>query len=283
MKKFYVLGAFFLSSMLTLPGCSSMGGKGGADKSSASTVSLDNAVAIVNGKAISKNALTSLMGEIAKQNPDQKVPEDKAIDYLVSHELLRQEAESQNLQNSPSIAGRLENADRDVLAQVAIDNYRKSITVTDAESRKVYDTKIAGADLTEFKSRHILLETEAEANDVLASLKKGAKFSDLAKKYSKDTASQQNGGDLGWLNPTQTLPEFSNAVASLKNGETTSAPVKTKFGWHVIQREDARKLTPPPFEDIKEQIRKMLIDQKLQQHIDELKKAAKIETKGTGK
>ena len=282
MKTSYVIFPAFLVSLLMLQGCSTSGGKGtSSDKSS--TLSPENTVATVNGRGISKNALNSLMTEIGKQNPDQKVPEDKAIEYLVNHELLRQDAENQNLQNSPATAGRLENSVRDVLAQAAIDNVRRGITVTDAECRKVYDTKIAGADLTEFKARHILLETEAEANEVLAKLKQGSKFADLAKKYSKDPAAQQNGGDLGWMNPTQTLPEFSNAVASLKNGETTSTPVKTKFGWHIIQREDARKLTPPPFEDIKEQIRKMLIDQKVQQHIEELRKAAKIETKASGK
>ncbi len=245
------------------------------DDDSASTPA--NAVATVNGKPISKDALHSLTSEIEKQNNNEKVPEDKVVESLISRELLRQEAERKNLQKTPIIQGRLENVTRDVLAQAAAENYRKSVTVTDEEARKEYDAKLAGADLTEFKARHILLETEQQANDVLASLKKGAKFADLAKKLSKDPSAKQNGGDLGWFNPQQMVPEFSTAVASLKNGETASAPIQSKFGWHVIKREDSRKQEPPTFESIKDQISNMLVAQKLQQHVEELKKAAKIE------
>jgi peptidyl-prolyl cis-trans isomerase C len=284
MNKTFFLGAVVVASALLLEGCSSPGGKSSSsDKESPSTASVENAVATVNGKPISKNALNSLVSEISKQNPEQSVPEDKAVESLISRELLRQDAERQNLEKNPAIVGRLENANRDVLAQAAIDSFRKGIVVTDAETRKEYDTKIAGAELTEFKARHILLETETEANEVLSNLKKGAKFADLAKKYSKDPSAQQNGGDLGWFNPAQMLPEFSKTVASLKNGEIAPAPVKTKFGWHVIQREDTRKQAPPAFDDIKEQIRNMLAGQKLQQHIEELRKSAKIETMLPGK
>lgn len=266
-----------------LDACSGTGGKNPSAEPDTGAASVENAVATVNGKPISKNALNNLISEIGKQSPDQSVPEDKAIESLISRELLRQDAEKQNLQRKPEVIGRLENVTRDVLAQSAIESFRKGIVITDAECRKEYDAKLAGSEMVEFKARHILVETEAEANEILGSLKKGAKFADLAKKYSKDPSAQKNSGDLGWFNPTQMLPEFTNAVAALKNGETTSAPVKTKFGWHIIQREDMRKQAPPPFEDVKEQIRNVLIGQKLQQHIEELKKTAKIETMGSGK
>lgn len=237
-----------------------------------------DAVATVNGKAISKNALRSLIGEIEKQGGgEQKVPEDKAAEVLISRELLRQEAEKKGLQKNPDVSGKLENASRDVLAQAAIESFRKTVTVTDDEARKEYDTKVAGADLTEFKARHILVESEQEANDVLAKLKKGGKFPDLAKKLSKDPSAKQNGGDLGWFNPGQMVPEFATAVAGLQNGEIAPAPVQSKFGWHVIQRQDSRKAEPPTFDAVKEQIRNMLIAQKLQQHVEDLKKAAKID------
>jgi len=243
-----------------------------------------DAVATVNGKVISKNALRSLIGEIEKQGGgEQKVPEDKAAEVLISRELLRQEAEKKNLQKSPDVSGRLENATRDVLAQAAVENFRKGITITDDEARKEYDAKLAGAELTEFKARHILVGSEEEANDVLAKLKKGAKFADLAKKLSKDPGAKQNGGDLGWFNPAQMVPEFATAVAGLQNGETAPAPVQTKFGWHVIKREDSRKAEPPAFDTVKEQIRNMLIAQKLQQHVEDLKKTAKIDNTVTGK
>lgn len=281
MNKSHILGAVVTAALL-LEGCSTLGGKNASSDKDSGAVSTENAAAIVNGKPISKNALNNFVSDLGKQNPDQPVSEDKAIDLLVSRELLRQDAERQNLQKNPAVTGRLENVNRDVLAQAAIDIYRKGIVVTDAEARKEYDAKIAGAELTEFKARHILVENEADANEVLDNLKKGAKFADLAKKYSKYPGAQQNGGDLGWFNSSQTLPEFAKAVASLKNGELAPAPVKTKFGWHVIQREDSRKQAPPAFDDIKEQLRTMLINQKLQQHIEELKKTAKIETMVSG-
>lgn len=247
------------------------------------TPSAANAAATVNGKPISKDALRSLVSEFEKQNNNEKVPEDKVIESLIGRELLRQEAEKKNLQKTPTVQGRLENVTRDVLAQAAVENFRKGITITDDEARKEYDEKVAGADMTEFKARHILLETEQQANDVLAKLNKGAKFADLAKKFSKDPSAKQNGGDLGWFNPQQMVPEFSAAVASLKNGETASAPIQSKFGWHVIKREDSRKQEPPPFDAVKDQISNMLIAQRLQQHVEDLKKAAKIENNISGK
>ncbi|MFM8332532.1 MAG: peptidylprolyl isomerase [Candidatus Methylumidiphilus sp.] len=242
-----------------------------------------DAAATVNGKAISKNAVRSLISDIEKQSGEQNVPEDKAVESLISRELLRQEAEKKGMQKTPSVQGRLENVTRDVLAQAAVEAFRKTITITDEEARKEYDEKVAGADLTEFKARHILLETEQEANDVLAKLKKGGKFPDLAKKLSKDPSAKQNGGDLGWFNPQQMVPEFTTAVAALKNGEISSAPVQSKFGWHVIQREDSRKGEPPAFDTVKEQIRNVMVTQQLQKHVEDLKKAAKIENSAAKK
>ena len=281
MRKTYIFSAIVMT-FIVLDGCAAMDGKAASEKGS-EMANAESVVATVNGKPISKNALNNLVSEVGKQNPDQSVSEGKVVESLISRELLRQDAEKQNLQKTPAVIGHLENVTRDVLAQAAIDSFRKGIVITDADCRKEYDAKIAGAELTEFKAKHILVEDEAEAYQILASLKKGAKFADLAKKYSKDPSGQKNGGDLGWFNPAQMVPEFSSAVASLKNGETAPAPIKTKFGWHVIQREDARKQPPPKFEDIKEQIRNVLIGQKLQKHIEELKQSAKIVDLVSGK
>ncbi len=275
MNKSYLFAAFFVAFMV-LQGCATLDAKPASSEQDADAAGDENAVATVNGKPISKNALNYLMSEVGKQNPDHSVSEGKVVESLINRELLRQDAEKHNLQKTPAIVGQLENVTRDVLAQAAIDSFRKGIVVTDADCRKEYDAKVAGADITEFKARHILLENETDAYDVLTKLKKGAKFADLAKKHSKDTSAQKNGGDLGWFNPAQMVPEFTSAVASLKNGEIAPAPVKSKFGWHIIQREDSRKQPPPAFDDIKEQIRNVLIGQKLQLHIEDLKKSAKV-------
>ena len=237
----------------------------------------EETVVIVNGQPISKALLQSIMAEMSQRSGGQGIPEDKVIDGLIARELLRQEAEKQNLAKDPTIASKIENAGREILVQASVENFRKTAAVTEEELKKEYDTRVAAMKNTEYKARHILLETEEAAKDVLAKLAKGAKFEELAKKLSKDPSAKQNGGELGWFNPQQMVPEFSSAVSTLKNGETAPAPVKSQFGWHVIQREDSREQTPPPYDAVKEQFRNVIIGQKLQKHVEDLKAAAKIE------
>jgi len=237
----------------------------------------ENTAAIVNGKPISRAMLQSIQAEVTQRNGGQAVPEEKILDSLIARELLQQEAEKQNLAKDPQVAAKLETARRDVLVQAQVEHLRKTATVTDDEIKKEYDTRVAALKSTEYKARHILLETEQAAKDVLAKLQKGAKFEELAKKLSKDPSAKQNSGELGWFNAQQMVPEFSAAVAGLKNGETIAAPVKSQFGWHVIEREDSREQTPPAFDAVKEQFRNVLLGQKMQKHVEELKAAAKIE------
>ncbi len=237
----------------------------------------ETTVVIVNGQPISRALLQSIMSEMSQRSGGQGIPEDKVIDGLIARELLRQEAEKQNLAKDPTIAAKIENAGKEILVQASVENFRKTATVTEDELKKEYDTRVASMKNTEYKARHILLETEEAAKDVLAKLAKGAKFDELAKKLSKDPSAKQNAGELGWFNPQQMVPEFSAAVASLKNGETVTAPVKSQFGFHVIQREDSREQTPPPYDAVKEQFRNVLVGQKLQKHVEDLKASAKIE------
>lgn len=276
MKKCPIV-ATAVAAALLLSGCNNNAGSGQPGSVSIPKPTPENTVATVNGQPISKASLQALMGDIEQRRGGQGIPEDKVIDELVSRELLRQEAERLNLAKDPANAARIENSQRMLLSQIAAENFVKSATVTEDELRKEYDQRISEMKLTEYKARHILVETEAAAKDVLAKLQTGAKFDDLAKKLSKDPGSKNSGGDLGWFSPQQMVEPFSNAVAALKNGETTSVPVKTDFGWHVIRRDDSRQQEPPPFDEVKEQIRNMLETQKLQQHIADLKTAAKIE------
>ncbi len=237
----------------------------------------ENTVAIVNGKPISRALLQSVMSELAQRAGGQNIPEDKVIDGLITRELLRQEAEKQNLAKDPAVAAKIENATRDALIQADVENFRKNAPISDEDIKKEYDTRVAAMKGTEYKARHILLDSEQAAKDALAKLQKGAKFEDLAKKLSKDSSNAKNGGELGWFSPQRMVPEFSKAVESLKDGEITKEPVKTQFGWHIIQREESREQTPPPFDAVKDQFRNVLVGQKLQQHVEELKAAAKIE------
>jgi peptidyl-prolyl cis-trans isomerase C len=232
---------------------------------------------IVNGQPISRALLQAIMTEMAQSSGGQTIAEDKVIDGLIARELLRQEAEKQNLTKDPTVAMKMENAVRDVLIQAKVENFRKNTVITDEELKKEYDVRVTGVNSVEFKARHILVDNEDVAKDIIAKLQNGAKFDELAKNLSKDTSAKQNGGDLGWFNAQQMVPEFSAALATMKNGEISKAPIKSQYGWHVIQRQDSRKQTPPPFNAVKEQLRDALIGQKLQKHVDELKNSAKIE------
>jgi peptidyl-prolyl cis-trans isomerase C len=148
--------------------------------------------------------------------------------------------------------------------------------VTDEEIKAAYDSESAKVAQTErVRARHILLGTEKEANDILARLKAGEKFEDLAKKYSLD-GSKDYGGDLGYFTAPEMVAEFSKAAFALKVGEV-SQPVKTDFGWHVIKIEDRKLGAAQPFDQVKSAIRNVLLRKKVQETMDELRKTAKIE------
>lgn len=251
-----------------LAGCQSGGGAGSLR--SAPAYAPKDIIATVNGRPIPRSAL-----EMPHQG--EKPPEAKIVDDLISRELMRQYAEKQNLAADPKFAEKLDNLQRITLSQLAAEDYAQKIQISDEELRKEYQQRLAAMKVVEYKARHILVESEADAGNLIAKLKKGADFADLARKNSKDSGSKTNGGELGWFAPQQMVPEFAAAVEALKNGETTEAPVKTQFGWHVIQREDAREKQPPQFEQVKDQFRAMLQTRKVHQLLEDLKKEAKIE------
>lgn len=249
----------------------------GSASSGAKLLDAGATVAVINGTPITKKSVEILTSEVAQRRGGNNVPEDKIVEELIKREVLRQDAIAQHLDQTPDNIARLDNAQRMVLSQLAAEHFMESAPISDTDIQKSYDEQIGAMKQTEYKARHILVETEAQAKDIIKKLQKGEKFADLAKKHSKDPGSKNSGGDLGWFNPQQMVAPFSAAVATLKNGEYSQAPVQTQFGWHVIQLEDSRDQTPPPLEAVKDQLRSMLQTQKLQQHITDLMTKAKIE------
>ena len=132
---------------------------------------------------------------------------------------------------------------------------------------------------TEYRARHILVEKEDEAKALIAQIKGGAKFEDLAKKNSKDPGSGENGGDLDFAAPGAYVPEFSQAMVKLKKGEMTEVPVKSQFGWHIIKVVDTREAQFPPLEEVKPQIQQHLAQQKMVQFRDEIRTKSKTDYK----
>jgi len=171
----------------------------------------------------------------------------------------------------------MELARQSLLIRELFAEFQKQNPVTDADAKAEYDKFAAANSGKEYKARHILVEKEAEAKAIIASLKKGGKFDDIAKKSSKDPGSGANGGQLDWAAAGSYVKEFSDAMVALEKGKMTEAPVKSQFGYHIIKLEDVRETQLPKFDDVKPQIAQQLSQQKLSQFQQELRTKAKVE------
>ena len=244
---------------------------------SAQTVLAQN-IAIVNGKAVPKARLDALAEQVAKAGrPVTPEMQGQLREEVVTREVFMQEAEKRGLSTSDDFKIQMELARQTIMIRGLFADFQKANPVTDADVKAEYDKFAAANGGKEFKARHILVEKESEAVAIIASLKKGGKFDEIAKKQSKDTGSGAKGGDLDWANPSSYVPEFSEALLKLSKGQTTDTPVKTQFGFHVIRVDDVRTAQLPAFDEVKPQISQQLTQQKLAAFQDELRKKAKIE------
>lgn len=237
-------------------------------------------VAIVNNKPVPKARFESFMTQIVKQG-QQRTPEleRQVKDELVLREIYVQEAEKLGLQTSAEYKTQMEIARQSLLIRELFNEYGKKNVVSDAEIQAEYDKLKGTAGEKEYHARHILVEKEDEAKAIIASLKGGASFEELAKKSSKDPGSAPNGGDLDWAAPGSYVPEFSQAMAQLEKGKFTETPVKSQFGYHVILLEDTREAQFPPLADVKPQLQQRLQQAKLAKYRDDLKAKAKTDYK----
>ena len=244
---------------------------------SVNAFSADKPIATVNGKAIEKNTFEAYKKHKKAQDPKYDVEKNREtlIQELVNRELMFQDALSKKLNKDKDVLFQLEQHRIDLLIKHAIRKTMLATPITDTELKLEYDRRVKAANVLEFKARHILVKKEDKAKSVIEELNNGKDFIKLAKAYSTGPTGK-NGGDLGWFNARQMVPEFSKAVASMKKGNYTKAPIKTKFGWHVIKLEDTRKMEPPKFSDIKKQVRAIMQNKKLQEYIAKLRKKAKI-------
>ncbi len=235
-------------------------------------------VAIVNGKPVPKARMDALASQLAKSGrPVSAEMQGQLKDEVIAREIFMQEAQKRGLDASDDFKAQLELARQTLLIRELFADYQKSNPVSDDEIKAEYDRFVATNAGKEYRARHILVEKEDEAKAIIASLKKGGKFEEIAKKQSKDPGSGANGGELDWANAGSYVPEFSAALAKLKKGQTTDTPVKTQFGWHVIKLEDVRDAQLPKLEEVKPQIAQQLQQQKLAKFQEELRGKAKIE------
>lgn len=235
-------------------------------------------VAIVNGKAIPKTRVDALAQQIAKSGrPVTPEMQGQLKDEVITREIFVQEAQKRGLDATDDYKNQLELAKQAILIRELIADFQKNSPVTDADIKAEYDKFVAANAGKEYRARHILVEKEDEAKAIIASLKKGGKFDEIAKKQSKDPGSGQNGGDLDWANASSYVPEFSQAMVKLTKGQTTEAPVKSQFGFHVIRLDDVREAELPKLDQVKPQIAQQLQQQKLAKFQEDLRGKAKVE------
>jgi peptidyl-prolyl cis-trans isomerase C len=235
-------------------------------------------VAIVNGKPVPTARVEMLQQQLAKAGrPVSTEMQGQIKDEVIAREIFMQEASKRGLDASDDFKAQMELARQTILIRELFADYQKTNPVTDAEIKGEYDKIVAANGGKEYKARHILVENEADAKKIIADLKKGQKFDAIAKKQSKDPGSGAKGGDLDWATAASYVPEFAEAMIKLKKGDTTAAPVKSQFGWHVIRVDDIRDVEMPKLEDVRPQLAQQLQQQKLAQFQENLRKNAKIE------
>ncbi len=207
----------------------------------------DTVAARVNGVPIYAATVDMMVKERTSQGqPDSPELRKMIIENLAMQSLVAAEATKKGLDKSPETVRQMDILKQSLLANAFVQDYLKNNEVTDAMVKAEYDKLNAKSGGKEYKARHILVATEAEANDIIAKLKKDIKlFPALAKEKSKDPGSKANGGDLGWFNPAGMVPEFGAAVATLEKGKFTETPVKSQFGYHVIVLDDSRAIVNP--------------------------------------
>ena len=235
-------------------------------------------IAVVNGTPIPKARADALIDQLVHQGQQNTPQLQMAVrEELVNREILMQEALRRGLPNRPDIKAQIAVAQQTVVLRALIEDFVKKNTPSDAEVTARYNALIKDAGGKEYHLHHILVDNEQQAKDLIAKIKGGASFEDLAKQYSKDPGSGKNGGDLDWSDPKAYVPEFADAATHLQKGQMSETPVHTQFGWHIIRVDDVRSITPPPLEQVRPQIVQQIQQEKLQAFEEGLRKNAKIQ------
>ena len=269
MKRF-LLRALLTSLIALMASAPALAAKKSAEEAEAG-------VATVNGKAIPKSRAEALMTQALSQGqPDSEQLRKAVRDELINREILSQEAQKKGIDKKSEVKGQLDLVRQTVLINNYMQDFIRSHPISDEALKKEYEAIKAQMGDKEYKTRHILVEKEDEAKDIIVKLKKGEKFEDLAKQ-SKDPGSKDRGGDNGWAPPSNYVKPFSDAMVKLEKGKYTETPVKSEYGYHVIMLDDTRELKLPSMDEAKPQLMQRLQQQLGAQHINELRRKAKVD------
>ena len=235
-------------------------------------------IAVVNGKPVPTSRVEALKQQVERSGrPVTPEMMGQIKEELIAREVFIQEARKRGLDASEDYKNQLELARQSILIRELFADFQKKNPVTDAEVKAEYDKFVAANGGKEYRARHILVEKEDEALALIAQIKKGGSFEDLAKKASKDPGSGANGGDLDWANAGSYVAEFSAAMTKLDKGQMTETPVKTQFGFHIIRVDDVRDTKLPALEEVKPQVSQQLQQQKIAKYQESLRAKAKIQ------
>lgn len=240
---------------------------------------LTKPVATVNGVGIPEARFDFVVKQNMAQHGEQDSPElrKNIKETLINQEIIAQAAAKKGLDKTADFRTMMDLSRAQNLVNTYLRDFVATHPATDAEMKQEFDKIKAHMGNKEYKVRHILVKTEAEAKKIIAQIKKGAKFAKLAAEKSMDPGSKDKGGELDWSPTSNFVKPFADAVAGLKKGEMTSEPVQTPFGWHVIQVEDERALKLPSFDQVKPQLQQRVEQEKIRNQIANLRAASKIE------
>lgn len=260
----------------TLAACGNQPGKSAGSATNAAPPSPP--AFTVNGKPFSQQTFEFYASSLTRKPYAELSPEDREQirENLVRLELFAQDAEKNGLLKDQELASAIEVSRLQLINQATAQRLAKDHPPTEAELRAEYDEQVADMPNIEVRARHIVLSGEDVAEKVIERLKSGADFATLARQMSTHKESARNGGELGWFPPNAMGPDFHTAVTLLKKGEITPRPVQTRMGWHVVQLQDTRDSQPPPFDQVQDQLTKLVLAKKLTKASDELLKVAKV-------
>jgi peptidyl-prolyl cis-trans isomerase C len=234
-------------------------------------------LAVVNGDTITVTEFNAVKMQMP---PQAQANDDEVLKQLIELKALAQKAEADGLAKEPAIKSEIERAKESILANHLVKNMVSTVKFTDEELKKEYESLVAKLPKKqEMKAAHILVENEDQAKDIQKKVNEGGNFAELAKAYSIDPGSKDQGGDLGWFEAGMMVPEFSAAAAALKPGETTKEPVKSQFGYHIIKLEETRDVPPPAFEAVKPQVQSMMQQKAVEKLVNDTTAQAKVEIK----
>ena len=267
-----------MTATLLLAGCGQNSTPEKAAAPTAAPVEQKNVLAIVNGDTITVEEFNAVKLQLPPQA--QSAGDDSILNQLIELKALAQKAEAEGLAKEAGIQSEIERAKESILANHLVKRMMKDMKFTDEQLKKEYDGLVAKLPKKqEMRAAHILVENEEQAKEIQKKVNEGGDFAELAKAYSTDPGSKDQGGELGWFEAGMMVPEFSAAASALKPGETSKEPVKSQFGYHIIKLEETRDVPPPAFEAVKPQVESMMQQKAVEKLVNDTRAAAKVEIK----